>query len=57
MVMLTKIAGNVLAFVFVAEFKIHLLEQIPIKNTNVDDKIYCLIYNVKLELKLNDAIS
>jgi hypothetical protein len=43
--------------VFVAEFEIRLPEQMPIKNTNVDDKIYCPIYNVQLELKFNDAIS
>jgi hypothetical protein len=38
--------------VFVAELAFRLLEQMPIKNTNVDDKIYCSIYNVSLELKL-----
>jgi hypothetical protein len=54
--MLKTIAHNVEAFVFVAELAFHQLEQMLIKNTNVDDKIYCPIYNVKLELKFNDAI-
>jgi hypothetical protein len=38
--------------VFVAELAFRLPEQMLIKNTNVDDKIYCPIYNVRLELKL-----
>jgi hypothetical protein len=50
------LATNVEAFVFVAELAFRLLEQMPIKNTNVDDKIYCSIYNVKLELKFNFVI-
>jgi hypothetical protein len=49
--------GSGEAFVFVAELAFRLLEQMLIKNTKVDDKNYCLIYNVKLELKLNYAIS
>jgi hypothetical protein len=43
--------------VFVAELAFRLLEQMPIKNTKVDDKIYCQIYNVQLEQKFNNAIS
>ena len=50
-------AHNVLAFVFVAEFEKHLLEQMSIKNTKVDDKNYYPIYNVEFELEPNDAIS
>jgi hypothetical protein len=52
-----RLAGNVNAFVFVAELAFRQLKQMLIKNTKVDDKIYCPIYNVKLELKFNDAIS
>jgi len=52
-----SLAANGKAFVFVAELAFRLLEQMPIKNTNIDDKIYCPIYNVLLELKFNDAIS
>lgn len=51
------VTHNGKAFVFVVEFAFRLLEQMLIKNTNVDDKIYCLMYNVQLELKFNDAIS
>jgi hypothetical protein len=46
------VAHNGKAFVFVAELAFRQLEQLPIKNTNVDDKIYCQIHNVQLELKL-----
>jgi hypothetical protein len=51
------VAPNGKAFVFVAELVFSLLEQMPIKNTKVDNKIYCQIYNVQLELKFNFAIS
>jgi hypothetical protein len=51
------VAHNVEAFVFVAELSFRQLEQVLIKNTKVDDKIYCQIYNVQLEQKLNNAIS
>jgi hypothetical protein len=49
---LAIIAANGKAFVFVAELAFRLLEQMPIKNTKVDDKIYCPIYNVQLEQKV-----
>jgi hypothetical protein len=52
-----KVAANVEAFVFVAELAFRLLVQMLIKNTIVVDKIYRPIYKVKLDLKLNDAIS
>jgi hypothetical protein len=52
-----KVAANGKAFVFVAELAFRQLEQMLIKDIKVDDKIYCQIYNVKLELKFINAIS
>jgi hypothetical protein len=52
-----KVTANGKAFVFVAELAFRQLEQMLIKNTKVEDKIYCPIYNVKFEQKFNDAIS